>query len=144
MTKTHVTWKKYIDSIKKVAEYFQNQRFDVIIGLTRGGLIPAVLLSHELNIPMMPFNPHVLHTNGEPRENIELCISPSVIREILIIDDISDTGKTFKKTAEFFTKKGFNVTTASVYINKTTTVFKPNFALYDSHKKWVVFPYEKE
>jgi len=144
ITKIQITWNKYIESIKKIVNHFQNKRFDVVIGLTRGGLIPAVLISHELNVPMMAFNPHILHSNGVPREPINLPISPTVIRKVLIVDDISDTGKTFDKTVKFFINSGFNVVTAAVYINKKTAIFKPDFVLYDSHKKWIVFPYETE
>ncbi len=141
-----MTWPKYINAINKIIKHFQdnNIRFDIIIGLTRGGLIPGVIASHKLDIPMMPFNPHVLHSNGTPREPVNLPISPTVIRKVLIMDDISDTGKTFDKTVKFFTNSGFNVVTAAVYINKKTAIFEPDFVLYDSHKKWVVFPYEIE
>lgn len=143
--KIQMTWSKYVNAVNKIIKHFKDtgQRFDTVVGLTRGGLIPAVMLSHELEIPMMPFNPHVLHSNGAPREEVELMVSPAVIREILIIDDISDTGKTFDKTVKFFTNRGFNVTTAAVYINKKTAIFEPDFVVFDSHKKWVIFPYEK-
>jgi len=146
MAKIQMTWSKYISAINKMAKYFQNtnKRFDIVVGLTRGGLIPAVILSHELDIPMMPFNPHILHSNGDPRETVELPISSAFIKKILIVDDISDTGKTFNKTVKFFTNRGFMITTATVYINKKTAIYTPDFVLYDSHKKWVVFPYEIE
>jgi len=143
--KTQMAWSKYIKAVNVIAEHFKNTRFDVIVGLTRGGLIPAVLLSHAMNTPMLPFNPHLLHSNGDERgSKIKLPISPVVTRKILIVDDISDTGKTFDKCAKFFENRGFNVNTTAVYINKQTTIFTPTFTVYDSHKRWVVFPYEKE
>ena len=48
---------------------------DSVMGLPRGGLIPAVLISHELNLPF------VLH----PGKNT------------LEVDDINDTGHTLSK-----------------------------------------------
>ena len=48
---------------------------DSVMGLPRGGLIPAVLISHELNLPF------VLH----PGKNT------------LVVDDINDTGHTLSK-----------------------------------------------
>lgn len=144
--KIQITWPKYIAAVAKIAQHFQKEgkKFDLIVGLTRGGLIPAVLLSHALDIPTMPFDPHVLHSTGAPREKINLPITPAIIRRILIVDDISDTGKTFNKTVNFFSDRGFNITTAAVYTNKTTTIFAPDFSVHDSHKKWVIFPYEDE
>ena len=48
---------------------------DSVMGLPRGGLVPAVMISHELNLPF------VLH----PGKNT------------LVVDDINDTGETLSK-----------------------------------------------
>lgn len=106
MTKLKIAWPKYNKAIDKIAEHFKDSKFDVIIGLTRGGLIPAVRLSHMMDTPMLPFNPHMLHSNGDERGKIKIPISPAVIRRILIVDDISDTGKTFVKCVRFLKKEG--------------------------------------
>jgi len=129
-------------AVDKIAEHFKGTKFDVIVGLTRGGLISAVQLSHIMDTPMLPFNPHLLHSNGDERGNVKIPISPVVVRRILIVDDISDTGKTFVKCTRFFEKKGFTVSTAAVYINKKTTIFVPTYTIYDSQKCWVIFPWE--
>ena len=144
MTKIKMSWPKYTKAIDKIAEYFKAEKFDVIIGLTRGGLIPAVRLSHTMGTPMLPFNPHFLHANGDERGKVKIPISPVVVRRVLIVDDISDTGKTFDKCVKFFEKRGFNVSTAAVYINKQTAIFTPTYTVYDSQKRWVIFPYEAE
>lgn len=142
MVKLKMTWNKYDQAVDKIAKHFINTKFDVIIGLTRGGLVPAVHLSHKLGIPMLPFNPHLLHANGEERGNIKLPISPVIVRRILIIDEISDTGKTLSKCTKFFEKRGYISVTTVVYTNKQTTIFKPDFSVFDSQKKWIVFPWE--
>jgi len=146
--KLHITWDKYLDVLTVLTNIIQNNisiPIDVIVGLTRGGLIPAVYLSHRLEeMPVMPFDPHLLHSSGDPRELINLAITPGITRTILIIDDISDTGKTFDKCVKFFKNRGFNCVTAAVYINKSTTTFVPDFWVKDSERNWIVFPYEKD
>jgi hypoxanthine phosphoribosyltransferase len=97
-----------------------------------------------MNTPVLPFNPHSLHFNGEERGTVKLPISPVVCRRLLIVDDISDTGKTFDKCVKFFEKKGFSVQTASVYLNKEKSSFTPGYTVFDSQKRWVTFPYETE
>ena len=144
MTKIKILWPKYNKAIDKIVEHFKDDKFDVIIGLTRGGLIPAVRLSHMMDTPMLPFNPHTLHTNGDPRGKVKIPISPAVVRRVLVVDDIVDSGKTFDKCVKFFENRGFNVSTTAVYINKKTAIFTPTYAVYDSQKCWVIFPYEKE
>lgn len=144
MTKIKIAWPKYTKAIADIAYYFQDKKFDVIVGLTRGGLIPAVCLSHIMDTPMLPFNPHLLHSNGDERGKVRLPISPVVVRQVLIVDDISDTGKTFDKCVKFFEKRGFNVSTTAVYVNKKKTVFIPTYTVYDNQGRRVVFPYETE
>ncbi len=140
--KIRVAWPKYNKAIDTIAEHFKDKKFDVIVGLTRGGLIPAVRLSHMMDTPMLPFNPHLLHANGDARGKVKLPISPVVCKRILIVDDIADTGKTFDKCEKFFRNLGFTVRTTSVYINKKTTNFVPTYGVHDSQKCWIVFPWE--
>ena len=85
---------------------------DYVIGLTRGGLIPATMISHYLNIPM-----HTLKVSlrddvdtesncwmaedalgyiplENRQENGGWSSLPSKRKNILIVDDINDTGAT--------------------------------------------------
>ena len=73
-------------------------RPDYIVGLTRGGLIPAVMMSHTLDIPM-----HTLEVKLRDHENTESNLwmaedafgyNSDLCKQILIIDDINDTGAT--------------------------------------------------
>lgn len=137
-------WPAYLEAIKRVFEQIsrKNEKFDAVVGLSRGGLIPAVMFSHAFNIPMIIFNPHSLHVNGIPRIPINLDISPAIVRRILIIDDISDSGKTLNKSIKFFKNCGFMVKTATVYTNEKTRCM-PNFTLCTINN-WVTFPYEEK
>jgi len=100
-------------------------RPDYIVGISRGGLVPAVMISHYLNVPMKPLQVS-LRDGGEcvsdcgmaedalgyPKQekfisDTELDIgrvldaANSLLEEgnnyknILIVDDINDTGATF-------------------------------------------------
>ena len=141
--KRFVNWKEYIpllDSLVKNVR--EDEDIQVIVGLTRGELIPAIYLSHALDIPMITFEPHQLHSSGDERMPLYLPISPPIIKHLIIVDDIADTGKTFTKCTKFFKKRGFNFTTASVFINRTKTSYEPSWPGEDSKNKWIVFPYE--
>jgi adenine/guanine phosphoribosyltransferase-like PRPP-binding protein len=99
-------------------------RPDYIVGLTRGGLIPAVMISHYLNVPMYSLGVSLRDNNMEPESNLwmaEDALGPNsrerfvenpvdvtgifeaavdllengTYKEILIVDDINDTGATF-------------------------------------------------
>ena len=93
--------------------YKDGWRPDYIVGLTRGGLVPAVYMSHALDIPMHSLEVSLrdggdTESNGwmaedafgyvsastAPRPEGETTNDPSLRKNILIVDDINDTGAT--------------------------------------------------
>ncbi len=98
---------------------------DYIVGLSRGGLIPAVMISHYLNIPMHSLNVSLRDSDVGPESNLwmaedalgpqsrerfvedendvgaileaasDLLEQGGTYKNILIVDDINDTGATF-------------------------------------------------
>ena len=142
--KRKIDWKTYLAHLGFMADCTKVAGNQVVVGLTRGGLTPATYLSHQLGIPMIAFDPHMLHANGDERAPIHLPINPPVITKIIIVDDISDTGITFKKCFNFFNKRGFSCTTMSVFINGEVTEFVPDYPGEETNNEWIVFPYETE
>lgn len=82
-------------------------RPDYIVGLTRGGLVPAVMMSHALNIPMHTLNISLRDSHSGPESNLWMAedafgykdgdgtkTDPALRKNILILDDINDTGAT--------------------------------------------------
>ena len=84
-------------------------RPDYIVGLTRGGLLPAVMISHYFGIPMRSLNIS-LRDGGECVSDLGMAedafgyhrvddlpgsSNPNLRKNILIVDDINDTGATF-------------------------------------------------
>ena len=69
---------------------------DSVMGLPRGGLIPAVMVSHRLGLPLV--------TLPEPHT--------------LVIDDIADSGVTLTNTPGIYT--------AVLHYKPHTSVFKPD------------------
>jgi xanthine phosphoribosyltransferase len=91
--------------------HHDNWRPDYIVGLVRGGLVPANMLSQYLNIPMNAL--HISLRDGnesesnlwmaedafgyvpqEQQETINSRWDPAFKKNILIVDDINDTGAT--------------------------------------------------
>ena len=76
-------------------------KFDpqVIVGLSRGGLVPGVMMSHWFNKPFKPvqaaLRDFVEWEDYLPRKTDE---------KVLIVDDICDSGETFEKISEYIHK----------------------------------------
>jgi len=74
-----------------------NWRPDYIVGITRGGLLPAVMISHYLHIPMQSLDVS-LRDGGECTSNLGMAEDAfgysGTPKNILIVDDINDQGST--------------------------------------------------
>lgn len=127
------------DLCRKVKQW--DIKFDLVVGVSRGGLIPAVYLSHALDIPLEVYDPHCV-------DEYDLVLPGST--KALIVDDIFDTFSTMIDVLEKFS---FSMPIENIFvaalvshltleqINKihpaTNTVFAEQ-----TNGKWVKFPYE--
>jgi hypoxanthine phosphoribosyltransferase len=68
-------------------------RPDYIVGLTRGGLLPAVMISHYLDVPMHTLKVS-LRDDTDTESNCWMADDAFSGKNILIVDDINDTGAT--------------------------------------------------
>lgn len=76
-----------------------NWKPSVVVGLTRGGLLPAVLISHICKIPMCSLDVSFRDNQDTPFSGTTTTWIPEEIangHNILVVDDINDTGRTFE------------------------------------------------
>lgn len=120
---------------------------DVIVGVTRGGLMPAIILSQMLNIEMVPVAYSSKEGNGDDL-NHKNELPQFHNCNILIVDDICDSGHTLKELFDHFTM-GCNtsVTTACIYYkHHKEPIFVPNlkWITIPTNSNWIIFPWEKD
>jgi hypoxanthine phosphoribosyltransferase len=149
---------------------------DYIVGLTRGGLIPATMLSHYLDVPMHTLKVSLRDDKMGPESNLWMAEEAFgyvpkedrvladfdytlYAKNILIVDDINDTGATINWIQEDWRSGclpnddrwesvwGNNVRTA-VLINNEASEFKDVDYVGMSINKleepiWCVFPWEE-
>ena len=88
---------------------------DSIHGIKRGGLIPSVMISHQLGLPW----------------------TYEILPNTLVVDDICDSGETLHNYA--------GVYTAVLYYKPHTSIFKPNICgKTHNGDEWIIFPWESE
>lgn len=163
---TNYSWPKIegasLDLIKQMHD--DNFNPDLVVGITRGGLVPAVLISQYLSIPMATLNVSLLEkltteealANESNRYLINEALSGG---KILIVDDINDTGATinwirsdWQSSTEVYSSWSrwntiwgntvkFGVITNNEASNATTdySVFQINKSEKD---EWIVHPWE--
>ena len=133
-------WNKIDDLVQEIKNRSSNFKPTHIVGIARGGLIPAVMLSHQLNLPMETLgvsfrdNKATHHTKFKPIDDARY----------LIVDDINDSGTTFKVVSDIFRNRRLDFKTAAI-INKKSSHFSVDFFgemfYYDD---WINFPWENK
>ena len=121
---------------------------DFLVGIGRGGLVPAAYLSHRTAITMLSVD----HSSGDAAfadELLEkLAAKSNEGSNILIVDDINDSGSTIAYLRQVLTEHGCsqpNIRVA-VLINNSRSKAKVEYAGSDidrgEDKRWYVFPWE--
>jgi len=140
-----LSWNRFYKDCLFLGKKIKNggEKIDRIIAISRGGLIPARILSDFLQLPISNIvisSYSNLKQLKEP-EIIEVAEINLKDQSILIIDEVSDTGKTFIRALKYFKQKPVKkIITAAPYI-KPKTQFIPNF-FQKTIDAWIVFPYD--
>ena len=124
--KEHYYW----GDIDKATDNLAKQIFNLYIkplyicGIPRGGLIPAVLLSHKTGIPYQ----QISTTNTHPGSDLS---------HVLFVDDICDSGVTLKKV-----RKTFNKCRIATLLTKESASDQPDIYWKTTECDWAIFPWE--
>ena len=118
---------------------------NVILGINRGGCIPGVYLSHRLKLPHEVLDIRLRDHTTKPNISV-LEKAYAYQKKILIIDDINDTGETFKYIEDHFGKGDCRIKFAALIHNKPSKI-KVDYHGYEINKDevpaWIVFPWEE-
>ena len=121
----------------------------VIVGISRGGLVPGVMMSHWFKLPFKPVRASM--------RDFPACddyLPKKTDERVLIVDDICDSGETFSKIASFIKGPRLNqpmelpteVRYCSLWWNNESKDFEPHYYAQemakDSTNTWIHFPHE--
>jgi len=148
MKYTATTWDEIYDMLIEITKMIEKPGFkpDLIIGVSRGGLTPARVLSDMLNNPRIAiikveFYVGLGETGKRPIVTQPLGV-PVEGKVALIVDDVADTGESIKVAISHIAEKGAReIKTATLYY-KPHSSFKPDFYIKET-SAWIIFPWER-
>lgn len=97
LKKRTVTWPELQTLVSKICRelVLSEWKPDYVVGITRGGLVPAVLISHWLEVPLETLKVSLRdRTDYGCESNLWMAEDAFDGKNILIVDDINDTGAT--------------------------------------------------
>lgn len=116
---------------------------DLIVGLVRGGMLPAVILSNLLEIPCQAIHYSSQDGAGDDKNHCN-DIQQLQGKNILLVDDICDTGKTLEEVYGELTRRKQFCRSAVLYYKEDMDGHIPEFAwqTIPSNAPWIIFPFE--
>ena len=173
MNKIYYTWQDIEKQTQEILRQIQRDAWvpDYVVGLTRGGLVPANLISQYLEVPMECLKVSLRDDASQPESNLWMAedaygypvfdpmCSDDGRKKILIVDDINDSGATLNWIMKDWQSGCFpkdkrwkeiwgNTVRVAVLVDNEASKSKLNvsYSAVDLNKAdedaWIVFPWE--
>jgi hypoxanthine phosphoribosyltransferase len=107
-----MNWKTFENEIRNLSEKITDKP-DMIIGITRGGVVPARLLSTYLDVKKM----HCISVakQDEKRSVVTEITEDISGKKVLLVEDMLETGRSLGVVKAYLEGKGAEVKTACLY-----------------------------
>lgn len=145
--KHSISWNifdEYVNQLsQKIKKDLDTTNYD-IVGISRGGLILAAALGYSLKIKNVYSVGVRSYTSNHTQEEIEIYQHlnlGNLKRNLLVVDDVSDTGNTFLYLQKLLSDK--LVTTVSLAVKDKTKCVPDYSTLQLNSDIWIVFPWDK-
>ena len=127
MEKQIVLWEDIDSMIESIKPFMEKEKFDYVAGIRRGGLIPAMIISHKYDIKCIEINDFVASD-----------------MKLLVVDDIVDSGKTIKNAKIKLDRAIYKYKSLSLYVKTSKEHFVDCYVRHALEDKWYQFPWESE
>lgn len=154
-----LSWEEVIQACNSLCKTIENlyspsdKSFNMIVGISRGGLFPGLFLSHQLELPNLEIVKARI-TTSELADSIKFSLPQIgsftfdiVGKKVLLIDDIVGSGTTISLVNDLLMQGGAaqiipaamlqNVSNASDRVPK-------NLLIGNIVTRWVIFPWEQK
>ena len=141
-------WNEIYDGCIELANQIKKNGFnpEIIVGVARGGWIPARILSDLLGNTFVAsikveFYTGVAETAKKPIVSQQ--VSTSVAgKRVLVVDDVADTGESLVTVRQNLLSRGASEVKIATLHYKPKSVLRPDFYVRET-SAWIVYPHER-
>ncbi len=145
-----LTWENFGVAARELAKQVVDSGYipDLILSITRGGLLPAGTMSYAMGIKNLHIINVEFYTGVEERLPMPVLLPPVPAsvhlsgQRVLIIDDVADTGETLRMVRDFCAQHVAETRTAVLY-EKSQSVVKCDY-VWKRTDEWISFPWSSE
>jgi uncharacterized protein len=143
-----VTWQDLDQLVEGIAERLVGEQFDLLLSITRGGLVPAGMLAYRLrirNILVAAVEFYDDYGQAGPHPTFLQFPADPLLRgqRILVVDEVWDSGTTIHAVTERIRQAGGIPTTAVLHYKPAHSVVPGVPDVYAViTNAWVVYPFK--
>lgn len=144
----YIPWSKALEHCYKLAVMVldSNLEIDTIVAISRGGLIPARIMSDVLGIDeLVVLRSKLWGTGVRVKEEPEVSVHEKVSfkdRRVLVVDEVVDTGATMTKVVRLVKDLGALDIKSAVLHYKATSSLVPDFYVEKLEEwVWIFYPW---
>jgi hypoxanthine phosphoribosyltransferase len=145
-----LTWEQFGVAGRQLAQIVADDGYrpDIILAIARGGLFLAGSLAYALSVKNLYVINVEYYTGVGERLDLPVILPPSLelvdlgTSNILVADDVADTGATLELVRDFCQGKVGSVRSAVLYQKPTSTINCDY--IWHGTDKWIEFPWSTE
>jgi uncharacterized protein len=143
-----VSWSELDRLVGTVAERLGGRPFDVLLAITRGGMVPAGMLAYRLKLrDILVAAVEYYDETGQPAARPTFFQFPAdpLLRgkRVLVVDEVWDSGTTIQAVTSRVRQAGGNPVTAVLHFKPGRSVVpgRPDVYAVETDR-WVVYPFK--
>lgn len=145
-----ISWQDVEAMCTDLAGRLRGERFDAILAIARGGLVPAAVLAQELDLRdvlVAAVASYEGDRRGEALHFLEFPPDQAIAgRRILIVDDIWDSGRTVTWTRRRVVDAGGTPIVVVLHYKPGASCYPDEHPDYwaENTSLWIVYPWERD
>ncbi len=145
-----LTWNDFGEGSRELATSVHASGFEaeVVVAIARGGLLLAGAIAYALDVKSCGALNAEFYTGVDARLDEPIILAPYLDevslngKRVLLVDDVSDSGRTLKMVREIIRLAGADVRTVCLY-SKSHTVLEPDY-VWKHTDRWIAFPWSSQ